>query len=213
MDDSKGANNTGETLITAEKYRNFVGKNPDKVTYFQPVLDTLDVVPSKLDLTRKSVLVEGKGDYFILEYGRRVLLNSNSDFYVVPTRGATGMDELIGLFLGWGIPFLICLDDDKEGRAAQKKYIESWGLPRSKVWTLADIADQLINKEVSGFLDKSDLEIIKSHFNLDKGPTKSQIQLFFSENLAKKQELSMSEFYVELLSQFEAKTRQALNEI
>lgn len=213
VDDSKLSFNSGETLITAEKYRSFVGKNPDKINYFQPVLDTLDVVPSKLDLTRKSVLMEGKGDYFILEYGRRVLMGSNSDIHVVPTRGATGMDELIGLFLGWGIPFLVCLDDDKEGRLAQKKYIESWGLSKSQIWTLKDIDDQLANKEISGILDNEDLELIQTYFSLEKKPSKSQIQLFFSENLAKKQKLPMSASYSQTVSKFEVKLAEALKSI
>ena len=47
-----------QTSISAERYRSFVGSNPDKTTYFQPVLDRLQVVPSRLDSMRPSVLVE-----------------------------------------------------------------------------------------------------------------------------------------------------------
>lgn len=173
------------------------------MTYFQPVLDKLDVIPSKLDLTRKSIFVEGKGDYLILEYGRRIMLNSSSDVHVVPTRGATGMDELIGLFTGWGIPFIICLNDDKEGKAAQRKYIESWCLSEDKVWTLRKISEDLKDKEISGFLEPTDFELIKSYFGLSKSPTKSQIQLFFSEHLAKKSKIEMSAKFIERVQLFE----------
>jgi hypothetical protein len=38
---------TRHTDIRVEKYREFVGKNPDKLDYFQPVLDKLDVAPSR----------------------------------------------------------------------------------------------------------------------------------------------------------------------
>ncbi len=203
LDGSNDSSFDGQTDVKADRYRNFIGQNPSKMTYFQPVLDKLDVIPSRLDLTRKSVLVEGKGDYLILEYGRRVILKSESDVCIVPTRGATGMDELIGLFMGWGVPFIICLDDDKEGRMAQKKYLDDWGFTNEKVITLKNIHEDLTDKEISGFLDNSDLELIKIHFGLSKEPTKSQIHLFFSENLATKSVLKMSDKYIEKMKSYE----------
>lgn len=91
------------------------------------MLDKLNVVPSKLDAIKPAVLVEGKGDYIILEYGRRLILKSESAYAILPTRGATGMDELIGLHIGWGSRFAICLDGDKEGIKASNRYRENWG--------------------------------------------------------------------------------------
>ena len=52
---------TRHTDIRVEKYREFVGKNPDKLDYFQPVLDKLDVARSRLDVLKHSVLLERKG--------------------------------------------------------------------------------------------------------------------------------------------------------
>lgn len=173
------------TDISVEKYRSFVGSNPDKFTYFQPVLDKLDVVPSRLDLTKPSVLVEGKGDYRILEYAVRVGLKSKSTYSIVPTRGATGMNELIGLFLGWAVPFVVCLDDDKEGRNARDTYLKDWGLDEDKVFTLGKVHETLIGKRIEGMLDASDLENIKASFGTSS-VDKTQIQLYFSEALAKK---------------------------
>jgi len=199
-----------QTQIHVQRYRNFVGKNPDKVTYFQPVLDKLDFVPSRLDLTRPSVLMEGKGDFLIIEYGRRILLESKSNVCVVPTRGATGMDELIGLFMGWGIPFLICLDDDKEGLAARQKYLKEWGLSSQDVLTLSQITDDLKGKDVSGFLENSDYELIKQHFSLTGTPTKSQIQLYFSEHLSKHEKVAMSDKFIERITLFDNSIHNAL---
>lgn len=174
------------TDIAVSPYRTFVGQNPDKVTYFQPVLDKLDVIPSHIDLVRPSVLVEGKGDYRVVEYVRRVKLGVEGSFSVVPTRGATGMDELIGLFLGWAIPFIICLDDDGPGRKARDRYVDEWGLSRDQVWTLADVAPSLAGKKIEGLLEPKDIERVSKHFGIATRPSKKQVQLFFGEKLAQR---------------------------
>lgn len=209
VDESAILNRSNQTLVTIERYRAFVGKNPDKVTYFQPVLDKLDIVPSKLDLAKPSVLMEGKGDYLLVEYGRKVLLDSSSSVCIVPTRGATGMDELIGLFLGWGVPFVICLDDDKAGKDAKQAYLNEWGLAPDKVWTLVDVSPDLAGKEIFGFLEAADIQTIKKHFSLTKEPTKSQKQLFFSEHLAKKQKVTLSKDFLDKIQIFEGKISKA----
>lgn len=198
------------TEIQIERYRNFVGKYPDRVTYFQPVLDKLDVIPSRIDINRPSVVVEGKGDYLILEYGRRVMLEISDSFSIIPTRGATGMDEIIGLLRGWAIPFVICLDADKEGKSAAKKYRESWGSNKENVLTLSDITSELDGKAIEGFLENLDLKLIRDHFNLTRSPTKSQIRLFFSEKLARKQGVTMSDAYLKRVTAFQEKISKAL---
>lgn len=202
-----GAQNTD---IHVDRYRAFVGQNPDKTTYFQPVLDKLDVIPSRIDLIKPSVLMEGKADYLILEYGRRVLLPKCSAFAVVPTRGATGMDELIGLFRGWAIPFVICLDDDAAGRNAAASYRGEWALTESNVFTLANMRDDLIGKTVEGVLETSDLKLISDHFSIEEPPTKSQIQLFFSEMLAKAQKVELSAQYRQRIVEFDKKIASVL---
>jgi len=191
------------TEVVVERYRKFVGKNPDKTTYFQPVLDKLAVVPSRLDLLKPSVLVEGKGDYYILEYGRKVLLDSRSEFAIVPTRGAAGMDELVGLFLGWGIDFCICLDADKAGKAACKKYEKDWALTDGLVFTLDVVDPALINGSIENFLSPPDEKLIASELSIVAGPSKSQIQLFFSEALAKKKILPFSKEFKARIAEFD----------
>jgi predicted ATP-dependent endonuclease of OLD family len=197
-----------KTDITAKRYRAFVGENPDKVTYFQPVLDKLDVAPSRLDLVKKSVLVEGKGDYRILEYISRFGVGSKRDFAIVPTRGAAGMDELVGLFLGWSVPFVICLDDDREGQAARKRYIEEWGLPADTVLTLADVDSELSGKRIEDILEPDDVQIVRQHFGVPK-VSKSQIGLFFSEKLARSESTELSKKAIERVKAFQAAVEKA----
>ena len=89
---------TRETNIKVEKYRDFVGKNPDKETYFQPILDTLDYVPSDLELVSDAVFVEGKNDYYTIKYFIQSL--EMDDISIFPGSGSGALDSLISLYLG-----------------------------------------------------------------------------------------------------------------
>lgn len=198
------------TDVEIQKYRQFVGENPDKVTYFQPVLDKLNVAPSRLDLVKPSVLVEGKGDYMILEYVRKVKLGVDRSFSVVPTRGAPGMDELIGLFLGWSVPFMICLDSDRGGNDARNKYIDEWGLDPARVITLKDLSHTLENKKIEDLLNEQDVKLIKKHFGIETKPSKKQVQMFFSEMLARGENVSISKTLINRVSKFQAKGEEVL---
>lgn len=199
VDESNRFVRTNPTKVTVERYRAFVGNNPSKMTYFQPVLDRLDFVPSKLDLVRPSLLFEGKGDYLMVEYVRSVLLERPSEYAIVPTRGATGIYELIGLFIGWGVPFRVCLDDDREGRATRKELREKWGLPSDQVYSLGDIDLRMDGRSLSDILSPNDLNLISQHFDLTEIPNKSQIHLFFSEMLAKRQKVELDATTVDLI--------------
>ena len=195
--------------VKVEKYRSFVGANPDKTTYFQPVLDRLQVIPSGLDALRPAVLVEGKGDYLVLAYGLR-LAGLGSGYAIIPTRGADHLDELVGILLGWGVNFALCCDDDNPGRKAVKEYVDNWGLSSDRAFTLAAISADLAGKAIEGFLERSDIELVKAHFGLKKDPTKSQIQLFFSESLASSKMTSMAPEFMARICDFDKKVRAAL---
>lgn len=210
VDDGNRLTRGRPTNVRCERYRAFVGKNPDKISYFQPVLDKLDVSPSKLDLVKPSVLVEGKGDYLLLEYGRRVLLKSKSAFAIVPTKGAGGMSELAGLFLGWGVPFAICFDSDKAGQKGRAEFRDEWGISPSLVLSLEDVDPSLKNSKIEDFLEDEDLSTIAQHFELNGTPSKSQIQLFFSEMLAAGREIQMSKAFLKRVEVFDQKLAQVL---
>jgi hypothetical protein len=200
------------TEIRVDRYRSFVGQNPTKTTYFQPVLDKLEATPSRLDLLRPAVLVEGKGDFFILEYGRRVVLGSSSSYAVVPTRGAADMDVLVGLFCGWGIDFAICLDSDKAGRMAKRDYLSGWGLASDRVFTLADISTELDDARIEDFLDETDQLMIARSIGIAGKPSKSQVQLFYSEALARRAVYPASPRFRRCIEQFDAKMREMLEQ-
>lgn len=205
-----GGQNVPHTDVVAEKYRNFVGKNPDKITYFQPVIDKLQVVPSKLDAIQPSVLVEGKGDYLILSYGRFICGIDRADYVIIPTRGADSYHEIVGMMLGWGVNFCLCFDDDPAGQKVAKEYIQDWAMADSRVFTLGEIDESLNLKSIEGFLASEDLALISSHYGIDKNPSKSQIQLFFSEWLARREKLPLSAEFMDRVLKFDARVRLAL---
>jgi hypothetical protein len=118
------------------------------------------------------------------------------------------MDELVGLFLGWSVPFVICLDDDKEGKIAQKRYTKEWGLPPSAVLTLADVYPDMVGKRVEDILDVADQDAVCKHFGVTK-VSKTQIGLFFSEMLAREEKIDLSDKAVERVRGFQTAVEKA----
>lgn len=200
-----------ETRIDAQRYRNFVGKNPDKTSYFQPVLDKLQVIPSKLDLLQPAVLVEGKGDYLILTYGLWNAGLCNGKYTVLPTRGANHFSELVGIMLGWGVRFCACFDDDKPGRAAVRELINDWGISEARAFTLSKVHKDLIDGTVESFLEESDRSLIAEYYEVEEIPSKSQIQLFFSEALAGKRSVALSAEFTSRIKSFHNLISTSLN--
>src|SRR5690606_23203887 len=119
------------------KYRQFVNQFPNHTSYFQPVLDRLQVVPSKFDLDKSSILVEGKADYYLLRYASQMLNKSGPP--LVPGFGAGTFDVLIGLHLGWGVGMVLLLDGDSAGTSEKKRYLDEYGLIPATVLTLSDV--------------------------------------------------------------------------
>jgi ABC-type Mn2+/Zn2+ transport system ATPase subunit len=58
--------------IQVTPYRAFVDKHPSQTSYFQPILDRLDVAPSRFDIQKSSIVLEGKSDYYIIRYAAQL---------------------------------------------------------------------------------------------------------------------------------------------
>ncbi len=171
-----------DTNIHVQRYRDFVGQHPDKLTYFQPILDKLDYVPGKLDFVDHMVFVEGKIDFYILEYFR-VQLGDKQKFRFMPSSGANDLGPLISLYLGWGRNFLVLLDDDKAGRNAKDRYKSDWFLTDASVSTLGDMSEKLKGKKIEGLIAPAGLDIIKKEIG-KASASKKDIARFFQERHA-----------------------------
>jgi len=187
-----------ETNIRVSPYRRFVGENPDKSTYYQPILDALDYAPSIMEHQPKTVMVEGKGDYYVFTYFNEVILSNANNLHFLPSSGANELGPLISLYLGWGYSFKILLDDDSAGKNAKKSYIAEWYLDRTTVETLGDLDKSLKRKKLEGLISTEGKNIIKDQLGLKK-LSKRNLVRFFQEKLAVGQKVT---FDVETINNF-----------
>lgn len=169
--------------VQAHRYRKFVNDHPSETSYFQPIVDRLDVVPSKFDYNLPSVVVEGKSDFYILEYARR-LLGVGPDRFI-PATGSGTFAALIGLSVGWGIKFIFLLDADHAGRTEKERYAADFGAPLTSLTTIDDHVAS--GRAIESLIDTEAQQIIQESLKLTSKPTKKQIQQFFQEQLAKGQ--------------------------
>ena len=189
--------------IRATPYRSFVDQHPSQTSYFQPVLDRLEVVPSRFDLDRASVIVEGKSDYYILRFALQRL--KLQDISIIPGMGAGTFGALVALHLGWGLGILVLLDGDTEGKKQKARYAEEYGLREPDVMTLTDLAHDVV--VIEDLLDDHAKSKIQAELSIPGQPTKRQIQRFFQERLA----CDDTEF--DLGSEFEKRAGVVLEEI
>jgi len=177
--------------IRATRYRAFVGRHPNQTSYFQPVLDRLQVIPSRFDIDRSSIIVEGKSDYYVLRYAAKLLKQSEPP--IVPGLGAGTFGALIGLHLGWGIRMVVLLDGDKKGKQEKEKYQKEFGLRTEAILVLDDLMPGVV--EVEDLLDSNAKQTISSELGLSDNPSKSQIRRFFQECLARDDIPSLGEVF------------------
>ncbi len=141
LDDEKFEEyNSKKTDIKIYKYRDFASKYPNKISYFQLVLDILEYVPSKLEYIPDVVMIEGKNDFYTLKYFKDVILKDKSKINLLPGLASTSLDNLISLYIGWGRNFIILLDSDNSGKKQKDRYTEKFGsLVENRIFTYEDI--------------------------------------------------------------------------
>jgi predicted ATPase len=172
-----------KTDIKAIKYRAFVAANPTKTTYFQPVLDALDVGFSPLERSAKAVIIEGKFDYYPFIYlSGRVSKGNTSQIF--PASGAANMGTLVNLFRGWGVTFRLLLDSDKAGRDAKKRYQEDYLIPMDHVVTLGDLDQALEGKSFESIYQDDVCQAVRDYFQTPT-LTKRQYALYFQHLVMK----------------------------
>jgi len=188
--------------VKVTPYRQFVDQNPNLVSYFQPILDRLSVVPSKFDLNAGGVIVEGKSDYYILQY-----LNANyfgGKLNIFPVTGAGTMGTMIGLMKGWGLPVRILLDADKAGNKEKERYQTDYFLSEIEVTTLRDLSSNL--KEIEDLFNDEDRKRISKILAKSSKTTKKDILTVMQEHLA-------SGKRVKLTADFSRKAKKLIKEV
>lgn len=179
--------------IKVETYRNFVNFHPSKTSYFQPILDRLEVVPSRFDSQKASIVLEGKSDYYVLRYISKLI--NVSDLPLLPGLGAGTFGALAALHVGWNLKFLFVLDGDKAGKNERNRYAEDFGIPLKRLVTIDELVPNV--KVIEDLLDNEAINLIKIGLSLADTPTKAQIRRFFQERLASDKVEELSEGFVE----------------
>ncbi len=137
---------TSMTDIELVPYPVFVVNNSNQATYFQPILDSLDYQPSKLENCPEIIVVEGKNDYYTLKYINEVIFNSKYTLNFYPGTGAGKNSHVIKLYLAWGKKCIVLEDGDSAGIDGKQKYIDEIGVAiEDNVFTLADISQTWLN--------------------------------------------------------------------
>jgi len=166
--------------IKVATYRSFVNDHPVQTSYFQPILDRLNVVPSRFDIQRASIILEGKSDYYLLRYAAKV--TETNDLPLLPGLGAGTFGALAALHVGWNLNFLFILDGDRQGKAELKRYVEEFGVQKSRIATIDDFVTGV--SVIEDLLDVEALDFVQRELGLAKAPSKGQICRFFQERLA-----------------------------
>ncbi|WP_238401904.1 ATP-dependent nuclease [Altererythrobacter sp. C41] len=167
--------------IRAQLYRKFANEHPSDTSYFQPIIDRIEVVPSRFDVSFPSIIVEGKSDFYILRYA--ALMHDYTSLRLLPGTGSGTFDALIGLGATWGTKFLFLLDSDNAGLKERERYAIDRGARVEAICSLSDCESDLI--EIEDLLDESAKEEIKKLLGVSK-LTKKLIMRFFQENLARR---------------------------
>lgn len=187
--------NIKQTDIKIIPYRTFVTHHPHNTAYFQPILDVLDYVPSDFDNVNNAILMEGKNDFYTLQYFKDIILHDENNFSIIPSTGSGNLDTLISLYIGWGKNFIILLDSDKEGQKQKNRYITEYGAYiESKVFTLGDIESSWNNYNMEDLFtshDKINLQLSK--YQEAKGYKKTIFNRTIQEHLINKEFYSFEE--------------------
>lgn len=136
--------------ITAEKYFTYVGKGLGitKISYYQPILDSLDYAPSEVEPAPKIIITEGKNDWYTFKYFDEIVFRKKFGFNFYPGAGKDQHWDILRIYLSWGKKFLLILDGDAGGEKSKEKYVKEFkGFVEDKIFTLKDIFGQQLETE------------------------------------------------------------------
>lgn len=111
-------------FVKVFKYQQYLQGKKIETSYYQPIIDALEIQPFSLDISwSKVMIVEGVYDYCGFKFMFSDVLKKSVDFVILPGTGASGHTTLISLHIGWGAKIFVLLDNDNEGRQNQAVYL------------------------------------------------------------------------------------------
>lgn len=178
----------------------------------QPIIDAmgLEIAHGFSPMKNRNVIVEGISDFHYLTAMKK-LLGVKTEFAFVPSMGATNVHLLMELCIGWGLEWLIVLDDGKTSKNAYKYICDSFFDNRKEE------ADQKIYMlsgadAIEDAFTVSDLQLVESEAKFSSSKKKSDVvqehggkELFARKFLEKvdKQEIKKSSLGKSTVNKFE----------
>ena len=181
--------------VRAQLYRTFANEHPSDTSYFQPIVDRLEVRPSRFDISLPSVVLEGKSDFYVLRYAQMLL--GKSDLRLLPASGSGTFDALIGLGAAWGTKFLFLLDSDNAGLKERERYALERGARTEAICCLGDFSPE--TSEIEDLLDSDARSVISSSLGANK-LSKKLIRRYFQEQLARRDTPALGQQFNERVS-------------
>jgi len=101
------------------------------------------------------IITEGVTDRLYIQAMISVLYSSEQPrFYIVPSKGASNIDRLVSIFIGWGIKYKVLLDYDGEGFKEYRELVSDLGIDKSLiVFVNQEEYKDNINKESYGAIE------------------------------------------------------------
>lgn len=87
-----------------------------------------------------NTIVEGISDYYYLECMKRYINNIDQfgEMRFIPSIGASQIDKLASLLIGWGVNFKVLLDNDNAGKTEKKELEEKLSLTEEQLIFVSD---------------------------------------------------------------------------
>lgn len=176
------------TKISATRFRDFVGQHPEQTCYFKPILDVLDYAPSQLEFSDGGVLIEGKNDYYVLNYMKECLRLKRLNLKLIPGRGCNKLAPLIQLYSGWGKNFCILLDSDEAGIKSKEAYEKEWeSIVEGRLFTYADVNNDFSDKALESMFSDKDKELVYNQVGQPQNQNKKAFNRALQELWIKKE--------------------------
>jgi len=149
----EGVRSDSDVDVKAVPYRRFLHEFPTKTSYFQPIMDTLEVPASKFDYKAGGLIVEGKSDYYMVRLMCQIC--GESDAVIFPATGSGTMGSLVSLHRGWGLPVRVLFDSDQGGADGRKKLKSEFSLSDQEICSVGQVSDEFVT--IEDVLSESDL--------------------------------------------------------
>ncbi|MBF2006896.1 MAG: hypothetical protein IGS49_15850 [Chlorogloeopsis fritschii C42_A2020_084] len=144
-------------------------------------------------------MVEGKNDFYTLNYLQEIIIKPEQKIALLPGTGSGSLDTAIRLYYAWGRNFIVLLDSDAEGRKQKIRYKDGFnGIIQDRLFVLEDVDNSWSNCTMEKIFDSNDLlKIQKSVFAGTQNFDKKQFNIAIQENLAKRVAIPLSNTTIE----------------